>query len=345
MRYAMLFLLLPALLLSGCAGRDGAAGDAAPGGSTPPPAESPEALHDRQALPVTEEDIRTLYGGEGYTVATITPYEGDFLVELGGSGDGFSMLEWVFGATGRRVQLTGMTAFTSYEIIGHGQVRYTASGESAAVPWNGMPEAATVRVLGDEHGVIVPGWVEVETSFETVWLDPAQPLSIGATEEGPVYPDRYEQLYDARIDADGLSFSFLPNGDSLEKFQSFFPAATTIPGFATSYDPEGRVFTLRLYNTSLESGGVGEEAAEWAGEGTCPQDLYPYAFPAGSLGRGSHFLTDVTIAEDGEDVVVTAVLTQRAYRFTVETTDLGCDDITSFRLVFREEDPDRDGGN
>ena len=340
MRRFALFLLLPALLLAGCAKQDPPQTE-----TTPPPSEAPAAEYDFQVLPVTEEGIRTLYGWEGYEVQKITPYEGDFLVEYGGSGNGFSLLGWVFGATGRRVQLTGLTAFTSYEITGPGQVAYTASGENAAVPWNGMPEAATVRVLGDENGVIDPGWGEVETSFETVWLDPAQPLSIGATEEGPAYPGRYEQLYDARIDADGLSFSFIPNGDSLEKFQSFFPAATTIPGFVTSYDPEDRVFTLRLYNTSLESGGVGDEAAEWAGAGTYPEDLYPYAFPAGSLGRDSHFLKDVAVAQDGKDVVVTAVLTERACRFTVETGNLGYDSIPSFRLVFREKNPDLDGSD
>ena len=59
--------------------------------------------------------------------------------------------------------------------------------------------------------------------------------------------------------------------------------------------------------------------------------------------RDSHFLRDVTIAEDGEDVVVTAVLTERAYRFTVETSNLGFDNIPSFRIVFREKNPDLDG--
>ena len=321
--------------------------------TTPPPETTPAQAETApppseelgfQVLPVTEEGIRTLYGWEGFEVRKITPWEGDFLVECGYANDpGFSLLYWVFGATGRRVQLTAMDQFASYEVIATGQVRCATTGQSAAVPWKGLPETYTVRVLGDENGVIDPNWAEVETSFETTWLDPAQPLSIGATEEGPVYPDRYEQLYDARIDADGLSFSFIPNGDSLERFQSFFPAATTIPGFVTSYDPEGRVFTLRLYNTSLESGGAGNAAEEWVGEGTYPEDLYPYSFPAGSLGRDSHFLTDVTIREDGEDVVVSAVLTERAYRFTVEGSNLGFDNIPSFRLVFREENPDLDG--
>ena len=90
---------------------------------------------------------------------------------------------------------------------------------------------------------------------------------------------------------------------------------------------------------------MGDEAEEWAGAGTYPEDLYPYSFPAGSLGRDSHFLKDVTVAQDGEDVVVTAVLTERACRFTVETGNLGYDSIPSFRLVFREKNPDLDGSD
>lgn len=74
-----------------------------------------------------------------------------------------------------------------------------------------------------------------------------------------------------------------------------------------------------------------------------PKDLYPYSFPAGSLGRDSHFLTDVTIAQDGADVVVSAKLTEQAFRFTVESSNLGYDNIPSFRLIFREHHNDLDG--
>lgn len=42
-------------------------------------------------------------------------------------------------------------------------------------------------------------------------------------------------------------------------------------------------------------------------------------------------------------MVVSAVLTERAYRFTVETSNLGYDNIPSFRIIFREQNPDMDG--
>lgn len=333
--------LLLALVLCGCAARTPVEPQ------TPPPAAetTPAAGCGFTVLPVQEESIHTLYGWEGYEVRKLTPYEGDWLVEYGYEGDSdFSLLAWVFGQTGRRVQLTALSQFTGYEITGPGQVHYTATGQNAVTPWNGLPQKATVRVLGDENSKLVPEWSDVETSYEPVWLDPAQPLFIGATEEGPVYAQRYEQLYDARIDADGLSFSFIPNGDSMEKFQSFFPAATSTPGFSTTYDPDSRTLTIRLYNTCLESGVLNSALNKNLNTMGYPENLYPYSFPAGSLGRDSHFLKDVTIREDGEDVVVSALLTDRAYRFTVETSNLGGDNIPSFRIVFREYNSDLDRG-
>lgn len=337
-----------AALLAACASKA-----PAPAQTTPPPETTPARTEDQtagysfQVLPVTEESIRTLYGWEGYEVRALTPYEGDFLVEYGYANDpNFSLLDWVFCATGRRVQLTAMDQFKAYEIIATGQVRCTTTGQSAVVPWKGLPETYTVRVLGDQDGVIDTNWTETETTHETTWLDPAEPIYLGASDSvtgPPKVWDRYEQLYDARIDADGLSFSFIPNGDSLEKFQSFFPAATTIPGINTSFEPDTRRFTLRLYNTSLESGTTGSALNGDLAAMGYPENLYPYSFPAGSLGRDSHFLTDVTIQEEGEDVVVSATLTGCAYRFTVETSNLGYDNIPSFRIVFREENPDLDG--
>ena len=346
----LLFTGLSALTLAGLL--TACASEApAPTETTPPPETTPARTEDQtagysfQVLPVTEESIRTLYGWEGYEVRALTPYEGDFLVEYGYANDpNFSLLDWVFCATGRRVQLTAMDQFEAYEIIAAGQVRCTTTGQSAVVPRKGLPETYTVRVLGDQNGVIDTSWAETETHFETTWLDPAEPLYLGYWDgDGPAASDRWEQLYDARIDADGLSFSFIPNGDSLERFQSFFPAATTTPSLETSYDPDTRRFTLRLYNTSLESGTTGSALNGDLAAMGYPENLYPCSFPAGSLGRDSHFLTDVTIQEEGEDVVVSAVLTERAYRFTVETSNLGYDNIPSFRIIFREQNPDMDG--
>ena len=108
--------------------------------TTPPPETTPAQAETApppseelgfQVLPVTEEGIRTLYGWEGFEVRKITPWEGDFLVECGYANDpGFSLLYWVFGATGRRVQLTAMDQFASYEVVATGQVRCATTGQS-----------------------------------------------------------------------------------------------------------------------------------------------------------------------------------------------------------------------
>ena len=343
MKRTVLPALLLALALCGCAAQTPAETQ-----TTPPPEESaPAAEYDFTILPVQEESIHTLYNREGYEVRKVTPYEGDWLVEYGHESDpNFSLLAWVFGRTGRRVQLTGLDQFDAYEITGPGEVRYTTTGWDAGTAWKGLPEIHTVWVVGDEHGSIHPDqdWGAVQSYQDTAWLDPTQPFSMGASSEAAHPPKewgRYEQLYDARIDADGLSFSFIPNGDSQEKAASFFPAATTIPPFSTAFEPEGRIFTIRLYNTCLESGGTGADVEEWLGD--YPEGLYPYSFPAGSLGRDSHVLKDVTIRADGEDVVVSAVLADRAWRFTVETSNLGRDNIPSLRIVFREYDWELDG--
>ena len=145
-----------------------------------------------------------------------------------------------------------------------------------------------MRVLVDAYGRVPED--AVQTTLDTVetWLDPAEPFYMGWWENGR--PDtengRFEQVYDARIDADGLSFSFIPNGDSQELFGGFFPAATTIPSFETSFDPDGRVFTLRLYNTCLESGGPGSPLNEHLELMRLPKEPLSLFLPGGLPGPG-----------------------------------------------------------
>lgn len=298
---------------------------------TPATPETPSNQSEFDRLPVTEGLIRALYITEGYEVRAVEPYEEDFLVEYGyPNNENFSLLGWVFGNTGRRVQLTAMEEFTHYQIMGTGVVDYRTSGVNAAVPWKGMPQGGWVQVLGDENGVVSPDYVQVYDDRQTVWEDPRQDFYMGVWDNGPApWEDRWFQLYDARIDADGLSFSFIPDGSSVERFNSFFPAATTIPSLQTTCDGDGN-FTLRLYNTCLESSG---EDLSWFGP---YEGLYPCAIPAGSLGRDNHFLTDVAIAQEGADVVISGRLTEKAVSFRAESFNLGYDTIPALRLTFRE---------
>lgn len=122
--------ILPAalalLLLAGCTAQ------------APTPASSSPAAENQNsapAAPVTEEDIYTLYETGGYQVQKLTPCGSDFLAEISyGSNTDFTLLEWVFGTSGRRVQLTALSQFTGYEILDAGQVRYTTNGLDSGTP-------------------------------------------------------------------------------------------------------------------------------------------------------------------------------------------------------------------
>ena len=131
------------------------------------------------------------------------------------------------GKTGRRVYLTGLDADASYQITGPGEVRFTTGGVSASTPWKGLPESGTVRVLVDAYGRVPED--AVQTTLDTVetWLDPAEPFYMGGWENGaPILKSgRFEQVYDARIDADGPVLLLHPQRGQPELFEGFFPAA------------------------------------------------------------------------------------------------------------------------
>lgn len=233
------------------------------------------------------------------------------------------MLEWIFGDTGRKVQMTTMGDRREMEIQGRGVLHIRTGGEDTDGEWTVIPRSYTA-IAPAEGGYAV----EVE---ETVWMDPGRALRI----EG--YSERYEQLRDARVDTEGLSFSFIPDTNSMEAFQSFFPACTGAPGFAAFLEEETGVFTLRLYNTRLKSGEYTREMAQWASSWDY-DGLYPRTIPEGPLGEDNLFLSQVEICQDGDDAVVTARLTDRAGWFTVDSGNLGYDNIPYLRLRFRERD-------
>ena len=69
-------------------------------------------------------------------------YGPDFLAEVSyGTNTDFTLLEWVFGGTGRRVQLTAMSQFTGYEILDT-CLLYTSERRCGPGPavWFGCPD-------------------------------------------------------------------------------------------------------------------------------------------------------------------------------------------------------------
>ena len=293
--------------------------------STPEP--EPASQSPFGPLPVTEEGIWDYYLHEEkgyYIIRNITPYEGDYLVELGRDYEGETLLVWIFGDTGRKVQMTTMENRTETEIQGRGVLRVRTGGKDTGKGWMSLPGTyiAVAPAVGDY----------ADAEEKTTWMDPGQSYRMG------MFSERYEQLCDARVDAEGLSFSFIPDTESMERFQSFFPACTSTPGFETTFDEAAGTFTLRLYNTSLKSDSLTKEMAEWIGGYQDYGDLYPRTIPEGSLGADNLFLAGVAIRQEGEDAVVTAKLTDRAGWFTVESGNLGYDDVPWLRFRFREPD-------
>lgn len=332
-------LTLILFLLAGCRTGEGAPGALRPTGTpvptaettttptpepTPGSTETPAPESPFGALPVTEEGIWDyyLYEEKGYYIIRgITPYEGDYLVELGHGYEGETLLVWIFGDTGRKVQMTTMESRSETEIRGRG-VLHIRTGRTDADTWADFPETYTA---------VAPAVGEyAERIKETTWIEPRQSLRI------EMFSGRYEQLCDACVTADGLSFSFIPSTDSMERFMSFFPACTSTPGFETSLDEGSGIFTLRLYNTSLKSGALTGEMAEWISSPHNYDGLYPRTIPEGSMERDNLFLSGVEIHQDGEDAVITARLTDRAGWFTVDCGNLGYDDIPYLCLRFRE---------
>ncbi len=342
----VLLLALCALPAAGCSAQnepiDGPTTPTAPPSQTsvytPSSPETPKGPSPK--YPLKEKDARALmeemFDGQGFEIKAVTPYAGDFLIEMADNASPYiSLLYYVFGETGRTVQLTGTSVFTSYRVSGFGTVEYTLSGIEAEVPFKGMPKSGRVTIFGDAEGYLENDYLPVHHEEYEDWLETTEPVYVGSwnldtNERGDT--DRHHQLYDARIDVNGLSFAFIPSGNSREEFQSFFPAVTTSPD--TDVYMDGDVFTVRLYNTCLESGGISMDAPEYNSDWYAHYSDYPYSFPEGSLGKDSHFLTDAEIHQDGEDVVITCRLTEHAQKYQVSRSNFGSDTIPYLTITF-----------
>lgn len=351
-RLLILLLIFSLLLTPGCSTQlPGSTTEPQPVQTTPVPTPTPSSTPDAASAPdmqpemdytypLKEADVQAIfeaeYADQPVEVKKITRYVNDFLVELSDEySPDFSILFWIFGETGRIVQLSGFHNFTSYEIRGTGSIVFTHSGAHSETPFKGLPVSGRSHVLCDAYGMLDERYTDFEFVENTEWLETTEPVYVGYwsdADNAPADSDRKYQLYDARIDADGLSFSFIPGGNDHWEFQSFFIAATYCPSIDVSMD--GNMLTLRFYNTSLECDVSDEDAKEWLGH-TDIYPEYPYSFPEGSLGRDNHFLADVEIHQDGSDAVVTCRLTENAGHYTVERSDLGGDTIPLLRIIFR----------
>lgn len=296
-------------------------------------------------LPVQESAIEPLYASKAFhqrKVEEIADYDGDFLVRYTNM-NGDSMWDWVFGETGRIVtMISANEEIADVSVIRPGHLRVTTTGVSNIDSRKTLPRTYEVMAVGNADGLTynengewintvetqLPSWLAVDEKVFAGFVDDAGQLAPGG---------RYEQLYDACVDVEGLSFAFIPSGTP-QRYGSFFPAVTTPPCYETAFDEESRLFTIRLYNTCLESGEGNDLGKDFGTVDEAYGVNYPYSFPAGSLGRDNRFVKNATITQDGEDLVVLMTLTEYAKFFTVEEGNLGEDLIPTLRFVFNEWD-------
>lgn len=296
---------------------------------------------------LTEKAVRASLEDEEYHVRELTPYQGDFLawVSEGTANEkagGWSALYWIFGDTGRRVWLNREITdqeISDYKITTYGAVEITVTGANMDMPAAQGPGGSyTVVITVDSQGRVLSDYEEGQSVV--LWENQAHggwfPLDNPGYISGESYFfDRYEQVYEVRIGIDDLALSFIPSS-APGRFRTFFPAATSAPTSDCSFDPETRIFTIRLYNTTLKSGEASEGDLEWAGSIAPYGGLYPRTIPEGSLGQGNHFIESASIAQDGEDAVITLTLTEAAYAYKTDSGNMGSDDFPYLRYSFRE---------
>ena len=135
----------------------------------------------------------------------------------------------------------------------------------------------------------------------------------------------------------GLSFSFVPSGASMARFNSCMAGSGhLVPTLQMRFDPNTRLLTLRYYNTclSVKNGITQKDLVEASGKYYASFYHYPYKFPEGSLGRDSAFLRDVEVHPDGEDMVLTCTVDKSVLSFTIKS-----DRLSAQRIVFSTEEP------
>ena len=306
------FALLTALLLMGSLASCGTApaqveekpdgGESRPAGDASPAAAADDAL-----TPVTtEEEVLALYAADGETdpnsppVRSVTPYEGDFLVQLGGDYD-MQYLDWVYGQSGIRRRMLYLEApVMDLEITGPASLRVVTGGPNV---FNGVPlfpqvELVSLSMIYDETGMPLdysPYGSGGVNGSETYWANAGESYSMGMA-------GRREAVRSAQIDAGGVTVAFAPLADGSD----FTAAYCEIPYAEISLPETGSVLFVTFHDTFLDSGeladGITEEYLKSYGS------LYPEDFPAGELSGSCALIRKAEITQEGSNVVLALTL-------------------------------------
>ncbi|NLL45259.1 MAG: hypothetical protein GX250_00435, partial [Clostridiales bacterium] len=203
---------------------------------------------------ITEGGLRALYESEDMPVVSITPYNGDFLVQYGEVAWGF---DWVYGKTGERHRVMFCDeGIRDVEIMKAGAIRVLTDGVFIETGYRGFPRILTgyAALLLDEHGRPLPYETIADNSIaHRYWADINEASALGRT--------RREAVANALIDVTGAQFVFGPPAD-LKGLSSFFAATSTLPATEISFDEESRVMTLIFRDTLLSSGDIPEFSDE-----------------------------------------------------------------------------------
>lgn len=305
------------LLLAGCGG--------APQDS---PAGEEDGTTDTVPLPVTAEAIRAAYEAEGAAVLTVTPYEEDFLVELG--PEERPALDWVCGATGIRRRLyTGYAGIRDYEILYAGCVRFTTDGTLYDTAYRDFPQSGTVSFDGawDETGqassAYDPYGSGMTADLGPYWAPLAESASFGMA-------GRSEALLDARVTVSGLELLFGPM--SGQDFDAAFCAPPLV-----EVSCEGNVMTLTCHNTYLDCMALAQGEPEDLERLQLQGTLYPGSFPEGPLDGSNRFISRAEVVQEGSSLAVRLTLTEDAGQYTVSREYQGpADDGPYLRLSLRK---------
>ena len=335
--FAFLSALLLLISLASCGAAPAQEEEKTDGSESRPAGEfSPAAAADDTLTPVTtEEEVRALYAADPDPFPlenlTITPYEGDFLVQI--DRDTYApMLDWVYGQSGICRRLLFL-----YEPLLNCNIKGQASIE--VVP---HVENVSLNLVYDEQGMPLDYDAYgsgATSSSDTYWAGAGESYYMGMQ-------GRREAVRSAQVDAGGVTVAFAPLADGSD----FTAAYCEIPYTEVSLPENGNVLFVTFHDTFLDSGeladGVTVESLHSYGS------LYPEDFPAGELSGSCVLIKKAEITQEGSNVVLTLTLdTDRLsedplgngdgyFQFTAGTGCTGvADNGPYFRLQLRITNP------
>ncbi len=291
---------------------------------------------DGSPTPVTtEEDVRALYAADYEkdptlpAIASITAYQGDFLVQFGSHPADAKWLDWVYGQSGIRRRMMFLDQeLLDLKITGPASVEVTLGGENI---YNGVPsfphvKIACLNLCYDELGMPLDydfySSAEV-TGTEDYWARAGESWPMGMA-------GRREAIRSAQLDAGGVTVAFAPLADGSD----FTSAYCEIPYTTVALSEDNTTLTITMQDTFLDSGdpkdALGEPLSlEYLKE---RGSLYPEDFPAGELTGNCVLVEKAVLDQKGEDALLilslnTACLGEDGFfRFTADTGYTGIAD-------------------